>query len=580
MELRPVWKWIRAHLSMLFITFLGALIGALAGFLLARAMLLRTAKATLSVYGQELLRNADDMADEINAIFSQYPRTGVACSNQDLAVMQTLTFRTRDVKDVGRTHEGRLYCSAFLGRLAHPYEEGKPTLDLGGGINIYTNVAVVLAAAGQGHGTVLEAGDVDIVLNSDSFGHWDRPHLNFMVDAISRNSGRVALIAGSPLAVGRAILVSGKSQTVLGTIYNSVCSGKHPVCIVTSESVADVWSTTRTTQVACTATGGFAGLSLGLFIALFLRRTRSLSHQLLSAVRNNSPSLSVLYQPILDVRSGQCLGAEALLRWTDQTGASIPPDLFISMAEETGFINEITAFVIARATSDLGDLLRSCEDFTLSINIAASDMGDQRLFQLLRLNVSLAGIRPGQIALELTERSTADLTLVRAAIQSLRVQGYKVHIDDFGIGFSSLSYIDQLNVNAIKIDRAFSRTIGTDAVIAPILSQMLEMANSLGVEVVVEGVETEIQRDYLADKGMTLRGQGWYFSKPLSADALHLFNAETRTTQYLSVIQQGNSTRLRLIMGSEPRFLLSKKFLRDEPPTPVDHSPAEYTKTT
>jgi len=143
----------------------------------------------------------------------------------------------------------------------------------------------------------------------------------------------------------------------------------------------------------------------------------------------------------------------------------------------------------------------------------------------------MAGILPRQVALELTERSTADLVLVSAAIQRLTSEGYKVHIDDFGIGFSSLSYIDQLRVNAIKIDRAFTRTIGTDAVIAPILSQMLEMASSLGVEVVVEGVETEVQRDYLVASGKTLRAQGWYFSRPLSAEALYSFHAKNKAVQ-------------------------------------------------
>jgi len=527
-------KWIRAHTVVCYITLLGSLLGTAIGFWLGHVMLLHAAKSNLSTYAQEVMRNADDIADEINSVFAQYPHILAPCSNQDLAIMQVQTFRSRRVKDIGRTHDGKLYCSAFLGRLPQPFEEGTPSLVLMGGAKVYTNVRVALAAAGDGRGTVVEAGDVDVLLNSTSFGNWERPHVNYMVEATNRETRQMTQIAGSTLPVGLQTVLSGRSQNIRGSMYRSVCSNTHPVCVVTTELVADVWRSTRPTQIGCSAMGGFAGLSLGLVIALFLRRTRSLSRQLLIAVRSNSPSLSVLYQPILDVRTGQCLGAEALLRWTDQTGASIPPDLFISMAEETGFIHEITSFVILRATRDLGDLLRMREDFTLSINIAASDMGDERLFDLLRVNVTLAGIHPSQIALELTERSTADLGLVRAAIQSLRAKGYKVHIDDFGIGFSSLSYIDQLNVNAIKIDRAFSRTIGTDAMIAPILGQMLEMANSLGVDVVVEGVETVTQRDYLAGKGTPLQAQGWYFSRPLSVDALRLYIAQTTPPKLLN----------------------------------------------
>jgi sensor c-di-GMP phosphodiesterase-like protein len=193
------------------------------------------------------------------------------------------------------------------------------------------------------------------------------------------------------------------------------------------------------------------------------------------------------------------------------------------MAEEKGFIHELTAFVVRRAIRETGDLLRRHSHFTLSINIAASDMNGHQLLGLLEKEVLRAKILSGQIALELTERSTADLAVARVAIRRLREAGYKVHIDDFGTGFSSLSYIDQLAVNAIKIDRSFTRAVGTDAVTAPILPRMIALAESLGLEVIVEGVETEAQRIFLSANEKPLRLQGWYFSKPLSADALSSF---------------------------------------------------------
>jgi sensor c-di-GMP phosphodiesterase-like protein len=292
---------------------------------------------------------------------------------------------------------------------------------------------------------------------------------------------------------------------------------------VTSETLADVWGSSTTTQIVYSAMGAFAGLSLGLLGALLYLRTIGLSYQLHCAIRRSSPSLRLVYEPILDGRTYQIVGTEALLRWTDQTGATISPDVFVRMAEEKGFIDELTAFVVRRAIREMGDLLRRQPHFTLSINIAASDMNGHRLLGLLEKEVLQANISPGQIALELTERSTADLAVARAAIRRLREAGYKVHIDDFGTGFSSLSYIDQLAVNAIKIDRSFTRAVGTDAVTAPILPQMIAMAESLGVEVIVEGVETEVQRKFLSANEKPLRLQGWFFSKALSAAALNSF---------------------------------------------------------
>jgi sensor c-di-GMP phosphodiesterase-like protein len=520
--------------------------GAFGGFWLGHGMLLRTARIGLAAYARELMRNSDEMADELNSIFSQMNApASAACSGQDIAGLRAQTFRYSHVKDIGRTHDGKLYCSAFLGRLAQPYLEGTPSLIVANQLKIYLDVPVLFASDGNGRATIVEDGDVNIVLNSTAFGIWDRAHITYMVVAIDRDAGRMTRIAGSPIEMDPPTVLVQTAQMMRGSIYRSVCSDRHPMCVVTTERVADVWDSTRSTQIAYSAMGGFAGLSLGLLIALFYQRTMSLSYQLVRAVRKDSPSLSLVYQPIIDIGTGRCMGAEALLRWTDQKGASISPDVFISLAEETGLINEVTALVVRRATWELSDLLRECGDFTLSINVAASDMAGERLFQLLNDHVVRAGICPRQIALELTERSTADLALVRAAIQRLCANGYKVHIDDFGVGFSSLSYIDQLRVDAIKIDRTFTRTIGTDAVIAPILSQMLDMARTLGVDVVVEGVETEFQRDFLAASGMSLKAQGWYFSRPLNAEILHSFNAQNKAAQDLLLSRrEGNSLSL------------------------------------
>jgi len=529
-----------ARLRILSLTILGTMVGSVGGFWLGRTMVLRTAKAGLSVYAQGLSRNADSLSDEINSILLQVDAPTVpACSNQDLAELKAQTFRSVHIKDIGRTHDGKLFCSAFLGRLAHPYVEGPPALVLDDGANVYTHVAALMDSHGSGNATIVEAGDMDVVLNSSAFGSWDRPYVGFMVVAFNRQVGQATQIAGSTLPIQPAWVLSQDSQILEGTIYRKACSTRYATCAVAAELVTDVWRSTFSTQIAYSAMGGFAGLSFALMIALLYWRASSLGHQLLRAVHKDSSSLQLVYQPILDVETGRCLGAEALLRWKDHNGIPISPDVFIPIAEEKGFINEVTAFVVRHATEELAHLMRKSQDFTLSINVAASDLGDERLFELLKDQVQVAGIRPGQIALELTERSTADLTFVRTAIERLRAEGYKVHIDDFGIGFSSLSYIDQLQVNAIKIDRAFTQTIGTDAMIAPILSQMVEMASSLGLEIVVEGVETEVQRDYLAASDKNLRVQGWYYSRPLTAEALHLFDTQNKGIQESAMSRHG-----------------------------------------
>ena len=502
----------------------GIILGSFAGLWLGRGVLLRTAKADLSDYAQQLSRNADALAVDLRVSFSELntPRFPL-CSDADLGDLEARTFRSSQLKDIGRTRNGILYCSAFLGRLKKPYVEGTPTVVLADGTNVYADIALVLASMGGDHGTVVELGDLDAVLSPNAFDHWNRPHVSYTIVAVDRKTNRLARIAGSNLSLQASQALSQGFAVLTGTIYRINCSDQHQICAVTSEPLADVWGYSTTSQIVYAAMGAFAGLSLGLLAALLYLRTIGLSYQLHCAIRKRSPSLRLVYEPILDGRTYRTVGAEALLRWTDQTGASISPDVFVRMAEEKGFIDELTAFVVRRALGEIGDLLRRHSHFTLSINIAASDMNGHRLLGLLQKEVQQAKVSPGQIALELTERSTADLAVARASIRRLREAGYKVHIDDFGTGFSSLSYIDQLAVNAIKIDRSFTRAVGTDAVTAPILPQMIAMAESLGLEVIVEGVETEEQKKFLSANKKPLRLQGWAFSKALSAEVLNSF---------------------------------------------------------
>ncbi len=511
----------RKHFGILAHTIVGTILGAAAGLWLGRAILLHTAEVGLSDYARELTHQAGELNGELNRLFHRDNRRFAFCSDQELTELQSETFDSHDLKDIGRTRSGKLYCSAFLGRLAHPYLEGPPTMVLADGMNVYTNVAVVMASSKGDLATVLEWGETDAVLNPGAFDHWGRSHIHYMISAVNRTTGQTAAIAGIPLRIEPAWIQSEARARVADIIYQTRCSG--PLCAVTAESITDIWASSRATQISYASMGGLAGFNLGLAVGLLYLRTLSVAAQLHRALRTDSASLHLVYEPILDGQTQRFLGAEALLRWTDQEGNPVPPDVFVPIAESKGFIGDLTAFVVRRATRELGDLLREHPELTLSINIAASDMNGEQLFQLLEEHVLRAGILPGQIVLELTERSTADLSVVSRAIRHLRGNGYGVHIDDFGTGFSSLSYLDQLAVNAIKIDRAFTRTIGTEAVTAPILPQMLAMAESLGMEVIVEGVETLGQQDFLQSTGKTMKVQGWYYSRPMLVESLLAF---------------------------------------------------------
>jgi sensor c-di-GMP phosphodiesterase-like protein len=125
------------------------------------------------------------------------------------------------------------------------------------------------------------------------------------------------------------------------------------------------------------------------------------------------------------------------------------------------------------------------------------------------------------LVIEITESSTANREVAMEAIRNLRRRGHRIHIDDFGTGYSSLSYLLYLAVDTIKIDKAFTRAIGTESVTVAILPQILAMAESLKLDVVVEGVETGRQADYFSASGQSVYGQGWLYGRPVTAEEFH-----------------------------------------------------------
>jgi sensor c-di-GMP phosphodiesterase-like protein len=506
-------------LTIFVLALLGTLLGTAGGFWLGRITLMRSAIGSLSDYAGDLIGHAEEYSHELTAIRkafnpSQYPY----CSQQEIFEMRAIAFRSLQVKDVGRIHDGKLDCSAYLGQLNPPTDLPASEMTVTGETRVSSNVP--LQIAGSDRGTILESRGVGVVLSPTAFDHWGRPHMRYMVALVDRDSSRMARIAGVDLGVDYSWVINKGRTRLADQLLISRCSLTSPVCVVSAEATADLLSGTSSILIEYAVMGSVAGFGLSFVIAFAWLQQMSLSQQLRRAVRRDQ--LWLVYQPVLDLGTRKCVGAEALLRWANEDGEAIPPDFFIRAAEDKGFLGEITALVIRRATRELNATLRANPTFTLSINIAASDFEGEALFSLLQQHVESAGIAPAQIALELTERSTADITVLRQAIERLHSQGYKVHIDDFGTGYSSFSYLHELAVDAIKIDRSFTRTIGTDAVTASVLPQMLSIAESLNLDIIVEGVETESQVQYLDSSGKPMQVQGWFFSKPVNAAELRL----------------------------------------------------------
>lgn len=232
------------------------------------------------------------------------------------------------------------------------------------------------------------------------------------------------------------------------------------------------------------------------------------------------------YQPQIHAPSGRVVGVEALIRWQHPERGNIPPSDFISLAEDTGQIIPISDWVLSTACRDAKHLNAiGVGPITMAVNV--SPMQFQRPGFLASIEQALtdSDLMPLLLELEITEGVLMDSAeQAIEALEGLRALGVHVALDDFGTGFSSLSYLKRLPINKIKIDRSFVRDVITDHKDAAIINGVVAMADKMGLEVLVEGVETVEQFSYLTQCHCDYF-QGYYFARPMPLDALSAFLA-------------------------------------------------------
>jgi len=257
------------------------------------------------------------------------------------------------------------------------------------------------------------------------------------------------------------------------------------------------------------------------------RHLLSLENGLRTAI--DQGEIYVLYQPKVDVRNGTITGAEALVRWMNPEFGLISPVNFIPLAEDSGLIVSIGAWVLqescrqAKAWHDLG-----MTNLKIAVNVSIRQLQESDFIDTVHEAIATSGLAPDSLIIELTENmimEDAESSVIK--LQQLKALGVKLSIDDFGTGYSSLSYLQRFPLDQLKIDRSFVSEITGPGSHAPIVKAVISLAHDLGLTVVAEGIETHHQlahiRAYRCEEY-----QGYYCSKPVSADDfLQLIDAQT-----------------------------------------------------
>jgi diguanylate cyclase (GGDEF)-like protein len=221
------------------------------------------------------------------------------------------------------------------------------------------------------------------------------------------------------------------------------------------------------------------------------------------------------FEPQVDLATGEICGFEVLARWRHPLSGLIMPDVFISIAEENGLIDRLSDQIVRKA---LAAAVTWDSNISLSINISPTQLADSWLAQKLVRMLLEAGFPPERLIVEITESSLfADLELARAIVTSLKAQGIRLALDDFGSGFSSLSHLRALPFDLIKIDRSFVATLKQDRQSFAIVNAVATLAKALEVPVIAEGIEDAATHEALLGIGCA-KGQGWYFGKAMSVE--------------------------------------------------------------
>jgi diguanylate cyclase (GGDEF)-like protein len=236
--------------------------------------------------------------------------------------------------------------------------------------------------------------------------------------------------------------------------------------------------------------------------------------------------LFLVYQPILNLESGQIVAAEALLRWQHVTRGLVPPSEFIALAEDSGLIVEIGAWVLETACEQAALWAASGRPVPISVNVSARQLDDPGLLRTVDHALRRSGLDGDQLVLEITETALMrDPEDAADTLRALKTYGVMVAIDDFGTGYSSLAYLQQLPVDALKIDRTFIAASARSRDSDPLIQTLVQLGRSLGLRTVAEGIEDEAQLAHLRELGCD-DGQGYLFAPPLEVAALERLLAD------------------------------------------------------
>lgn len=463
----------------------------------------------LDTYSSRVAIRANKVATQGKDALQELERwQGADCSEAHLMEMRRVSYSYRYIQEVVYIDNNVPQCSS-LEHESPPDtfpEPGKISKD---GYRVWltshNDLGIIryMVAMGTAHYVVMidPASFIDVI-----------PYSSWQIDAaIIGNAHNVVITSSDEIAQGiitRLQKTPGEHIENNGIIYDILPFPEINISIITWASSKMLQKGWHRQVFIWLPLGLVIGLLAAMFVLRILRRIQSPHHRLQDAIENRD--ICVHYQPIVSLANGKIVGAEALARWPQTDGSWLSPDSFIPLAQQTGLSEPLTLLIIRSVFEDMGDWRRQHPQQHISINLESTVLTSEKIPQLLREMINHYQVNPRQIALELTEREFADPKTSAPIISRYREAGHEIYLDDFGTGYSSLSYLQDLDVDILKIDKSFVDALEYKNV----TPHIIEMAKTLKLKMVAEGIETSKQEEWLRQHGVHY-GQGWLYSKAL-----------------------------------------------------------------
>ncbi|MDD2133441.1 EAL domain-containing protein [Pseudomonas kurunegalensis] len=467
----------------------------------------------INSYAQSILHHAETIAQTLTqTLVILEDSDNLPCSADDLTKLKEIVFMQRYVRDAGRIKDGVIMCTALWGVLSVPFaikDSGRTTKN---NVTLWNHTPSYITA--DSRMDISAKGNAFVATSNAAFSAYESERDDLSANITSPDDSVIMR------AFGDQQVIKLESRPV------RLCSSRFAFCINAAVQNS-IFSMGRLKILsAIIFSGACLGLLIWYSIGQMLTHKNTLAMRLKDAIKKDQIELH--YQPIVHASSGKTSGFEALARWHDTIEGAVSPGIFIKLTDELGISIEFSKAIISKAFRECAPLLKKQPDIYLSLNLSTSDLLSEDILKHLNRYCTKYRIPSTQIAIEILETSTTDLGRLQERIDDYRREGYLIFIDDFGTGYSSLSYLSRLKIDTIKIDKTFTQTIGIDASAEFILSQIKNIAISIGARVIYEGIETETQRQAILKLTTSALAQGWLFSKAVPISQLEQ-NIETES---------------------------------------------------